>query len=480
MAHENKVFVQKMDIQWEPEKIFPFFLEGDYPFFLDSGFFHPKIGRYSFMGKDPYMTFKSRKDKITIIKEGNISHIEGKPIDILDDILNEYKCLPIDASYPPFQNGAVGYLAYDFGWHIETLPNKAENDIDLPESYFSFYDCVLAYDHLEEKCYLFSSGLPLKGMEAEKKAKNRLEEVSTQLYAFIKNPTKIIRDSSARENQASELKSHFTKKEYCKAVQKAKDYIAAGDIYQVNMTQRFETKSLVPPWELYCRLRKINPAPFAAYLELGEGIIISASPERFIKTDGDYIETRPIKGTRPRKDNAEFNEKMKNELLNSEKDKAELVMIVDLERNDLGRICEFGTVKVEELFRLETYATVFHLVSTIVGKIKPDHGFKEVIKATFPGGSITGAPKIRAMEIIEELEPVKRGIYTGSIGYLNLSGNLDLNIVIRTIIIKGDKTYFQVGGGIVADSVPEEEYQETLDKAKALMMALTDQLTIDN
>jgi len=342
----------------------------------------------------------------------------------------------------------------------------------LPESYFSFYDCVLAYDHLEEKCYLFSTGLPIKGRVAEKRAKDKLKEISAQLYAFIKNPKEIIKVRSTHEIQIPEPKSHFTKEEYCKAVQKAKDYISAGDIYQVNMTQRFETKSLVPSWELYCKLRKINPAPFAAYLDLGEGVIVSASPERFIKIDGNFIETRPIKGTRPRKENKEFNEKMKNELLNSEKDRAELVMIVDLERNDLGRVCEFGTVKVEELFRLETYATVFHLVSTIIGKLKPNYGFKEVIKATFPGGSITGAPKIRAMEIIEELEPVKRGIYTGSIGYLNLSGNLDLNIVIRTFIIKDDKTYFQVGGGIVADSEPEKEYQETLDKAKALIMAL--------
>jgi para-aminobenzoate synthetase component 1 len=472
MEHENKVLTQKLDIRWEPEKIFPFFLEGEYPFFLDSGFFHPEIGRYSFMGKDPYMTFKSRKDKITIIKKDNVFQKQGNPIDILDCILNEYKCSPVDASYPPFQSGAVGYLAYDLGWHMEVLPNKAENDIDLPESYFSFYDCVLAYDHLEEKCYLFSTGLPIKGRVAEKRAKDKLKEISAQLYAFIKNPKEIIKVRSTHEIQIPEPKSHFTKEEYCKAVQKAKDYISAGDIYQVNMTQRFETKSLVPSWELYCKLRKINPAPFAAYLDLGEGVIVSASPERFIKIDGNFIETRPIKGTRPRKENKEFNEKMKNELLNSEKDRAELVMIVDLERNDLGRVCEFGTVKVEELFRLETYATVFHLVSTIIGKLKPNYGFKEVIKATFPGGSITGAPKIRAMEIIEELEPVKRGIYTGSIGYLNLSGNLDLNIVIRTFIIKDDKTYFQVGGGIVADSEPEKEYQETLDKAKALIMAL--------
>lgn len=472
MEHENKVLMEELDIQWDPEIIFPFFLQGEYPFFLDSGFYHPEIGRYSFMGKDPYMTFKSRKDQVIIKKKDNVLQMEGNPIDILDGVLNENKCSPVEASLPPFQSGAVGYLAYDLGWHIEVLPNKAENDINLPESYFSFYDCVLAYDHLEKKCYLFSTGLPLKGKKAEKRAKERLKELNAQLYEFIKTIKKFTEITSTHENKLLELKSHFTKEEYCKAVQKAKDYISAGDIYQVNMTQRFETKILLPPWELYCKLRKINPAPFAAYLDLGEGIVVSASPERFIKINGDYIETRPIKGTRPRNNNQEFNEKMKNELLNSEKDRAELVMIVDLERNDLGRVCEFGTVKVQELFRLETYATVFHLVSTIVGKLKSNCGFKEVIKATFPGGSITGAPKIRAMEIIEELEPVKRGIYTGSLGYFNFAGNMDLNIVIRTIIIKDDKAYFQVGGGIVADSDPEKEYQETLDKAKALIMAL--------
>lgn len=471
MEKGNEVFVKKIELEWDPERIFPFFLDGEYPFYLDSGLYHPEIGRYSFMGCNPYLIFKSRKDQIQILEETEVTSIKGNPIDILDNLLKEYKCLPLASSYPPFQNGAVGYLAYDLGWHIEVLPNAAINDIDLPECYFAFYDCVLAYDHLEGNCFLFSSGLPLKGKVAESRAKEKLKETSKRLNSYLGQPYIGVMNES-NQSEIPELKSHFTKEEYCKAIQIAKDYIAAGDIYQVNMTQRFETKSLASPWELYCRLRRINPAPFSAYLDLEEGIVVSASPERFIKTDAEHIETRPIKGTRPRADCNDFNEKMKMELLNSEKDRAELVMIVDLERNDLGRICEFGSVKVEELFRLETYATVFHLVSTISGKLKSNINFKEIIKSTFPGGSITGAPKIRAMEIIEELEPVKRGIYTGSIGYLNLSGNIDLNIVIRTIIIKGDKTYFQVGGGIVADSKPEEEYQETLDKAKALIMAL--------
>ncbi|KUO48853.1 MAG: hypothetical protein APF76_09375 [Desulfitibacter sp. BRH_c19] len=471
MEKGNKVFVKKIKAEWDPERIFPFFLDGEHPFFLDSGLYHSEIGRYSFMGNNPYLIFKSRKEQIHILEKNKVTQIDGNPIDVLDTILKDNRCLPLDSSYPPFQNGAVGYLAYDLGWHMEVLPDMAQNDIDLPEGYFAFYDCVLAYDHLEKNCFLFSSGLPLKGKAAENKAKDRLEEMNKKLNSFF-NQSHTPLKNELLQTETLELKSHFTREEYCEAIQKVKDYIAAGDIYQVNMTQRFETKSLVSPWDLYCKLRRINPAPFAAYLDLEEGYVISASPERFIKMDGDYIETRPIKGTRPRSECNDFNDKMKNELLNSEKDRAELVMIVDLERNDLGRVCEFGSVKVEELFRLESYATVFHLVSTITGKLKPNYHFKEVIKSTFPGGSITGAPKIRAMEIIEELEPVKRGIYTGSIGYLNLAGNIDLNIVIRTIIIKGDKTYFQVGGGIVADSNPEEEYQETLDKAKALIMAL--------
>lgn len=467
----NKVLIKELKIEWEPERLFPYFLEGKLPFFLDSGFVHPEIGRYSFMGSNPYRFVKSRGTDVYIEDSDGIIQKKGNPVDIIDEMLQELKCLPVDEKYPPFQNGAVGYLGYDIGWHFEDLPNRAKNDVNLPDSFFAFYDCVLAYDHFEKKCYLFSSGLPLRGDQAVKSAEAKLDKIAMEIKEFLKRNTTTTFNSLSKLKQP-ELKSHFTKEQYCQVIQKTKEYIAAGDIYQANISQRFETEITVSPWELYCRLRKINPAPFAAYLDVGEGIVVSASPERFIKMDANRIETRPIKGTRPRTEDPQFNEKMRNELWNSEKDRAELVMIIDLERNDLGRVCEFGTVKVEELFRLETYATVFHLVSTITGKLKPGYSFKEVIKSTFPGGSITGAPKIRAMEIIEELEPVKRGIYTGSIGYLNLAGNLDLNIVIRTFIIKGNKAYFQFGGAIVADSDPAMEYQETLDKAKALILAL--------
>jgi para-aminobenzoate synthetase component 1 len=255
-------------------------------------------------------------------------------------------------------------------------------------------------------------------------------------------------------------------------VENVREYIRAGDIFQVNLSQRFEADLSIPPYELYQRLRKINPAPFASYLDFDGVSVVGASPERFLKVQGDWVETRPIKGTRPRGKSAAEDRALADELLASIKDRAENVMIVDLERNDLGRVCRYGTVRVTELAILETYPTVFHLTSTVKGRLCEDKDRIDLLKATFPGGSITGAPKVRAMEIIDELEPTRRSVYTGSIGYLSFSGEMDLNIVIRTFLVKGGRAYFQVGGGIVYDSEPEAEYVETLDKAKALIQAL--------
>jgi para-aminobenzoate synthetase component 1 len=255
-------------------------------------------------------------------------------------------------------------------------------------------------------------------------------------------------------------------------VRRTIDYIAAGDIFQANISQRLSSEIATSPWTLYRRLRAINPAPFAAYLDCGDPIIVSASPERFLRVTGRRVETRPIKGTRPRGRTPFDDRRLASELLASAKDRAEHVMIVDLERNDLGRVCKYGSVRVSELAALETYATVFHLTSTVNGRLLPGKTPVDLLRASFPGGSITGAPKVRAMEIIDELEPTTRGVYTGGIGYLSFTGDVDLNIVIRTFVITGGRAYFQVGGGIVADSDPEAEYQETLDKAKALIEAL--------
>ncbi len=268
------------------------------------------------------------------------------------------------------------------------------------------------------------------------------------------------------------LSSNFTRPAYLAAIRRTKDYISAGDIYQVNLSQRLSAPLTTSPWQLYDRLARENPSPFAAYFRTPDATIISCSPERFLQVRGREVETRPIKGTRPRGATPEEDARLAQELLSSEKDRAENVMIVDLERNDLGRVCEFGSVHVPELFAIEQYATVHHLVSTVRGRLRPGATALDCLRESFPGGSITGAPKVRAMEIIEELEPTRRGVYTGAIGYLCFSGDMDTNIVIRTIVIQNGLAHFQVGGGIVADSVPEAEYQETMDKARALTRAL--------
>ena len=266
--------------------------------------------------------------------------------------------------------------------------------------------------------------------------------------------------------------SNFSREHYLASVARAKEYIAAGDIYQVNLSQRLSAPLATTPFDLYRRLTRENAAPFAAYFDTPDATVVSCSPERFLQVRGGTVETRPIKGTRPRGATPEEDARLAQELLASEKDRAENVMIVDLERNDLGRVCEFGSVHVPELFALESYATVHHLVSTVKGRLRPGSNALDCLRSCFPGGSITGAPKVRSMEIIEEIEPTRRGVYTGAIGYLCFSGDMDVNIVIRTLVIKDGTAHFQVGGGIVADSQPEAEYEETLDKARALARAL--------
>ena len=270
-----------------------------------------------------------------------------------------------------------------------------------------------------------------------------------------------------------EFECGFTPQQYKDSVRKVKEYILSGDIYQANLSQRFSAQLVESAWSLYRRLRVLNAAPFSAYLNFGGFAVASSSPERYIEVDGNMVETRPIKGTSRRYDDHELDERSKSELLASRKDHAELSMIVDLERNDLGRVCEYGSIQVTEHAVLESYATVHHLVSTIVGRLHQDRDVIDLVRATFPGGSITGAPKIRSMEIIDELEPTARSVYTGAIVYLGIDWHSDLNIAIRTLIIKGARVYFQVGGGIVADSEPEAEFQETLDKGRAMFAAIT-------
>ena len=427
-----------------------------------------KLGRFSFMGSRPFLTLSARNNRIIVKEIDTPTVLYDNPFDVLGRYLNRYR-LDVTEAPVPFISGAVGYLSYDLGHHIEKLPRKAVDDISVPEMLFGFYDLILAYDHETNNAYLISSGFPkMDETKRRVRAWARMDEIKNKLEQKLTSK-KSFNNLTHRNNV---LQGNFTKKNYVDAVKKARRYIIDGDIFEVNLSQRFKTELPMPPYELYLRLREKNPAPFAAYIGFDPVKIVSASPERFLRVSGNKVETRPIKGTIKRGENAKEDLIQAKRLLNSAKDRAENMMIVDLERNDLGRVCIYGSIKVSELAILETFPTVFHLTSTITGQLQKDKDNIDLLKATFPGGSITGAPKIRSMEIIDELEPTRRGVYTGSLGYISFNGNMDVNIVIRTFIIKGKKVYFQFGGAVVYDSDPRDEYEETLLKAKALINAL--------
>jgi para-aminobenzoate synthetase component 1 len=468
----RRTLIEEIDISLSPLNAFELFRDRQFSFFLDSGMDPHKLGRYSFMGSDPFLVISSYGDEVILSEGTEKRRLSGNPFDVLGHFLEMYH-LDSYSSPVPFVGGAMGYLSYDLCHFIERLPSAAVDDLKLPECYFGFYDRVLAFDNLQDKTYIISTGFPeLVESKRTEQAKRRLNEMKATLAEAPSSVTEIPFASPSAATGKVSLKGGFTHQEYVDAVEKCRQYIIAGDIFEVNLSQRFEAELAITPYELYRRLRQINPAPFACYLGFDEVTVVSASPERFLRRLGDWIETRPIKGTRPRGKTPEEDEAQAEELTTSPKDRAENIMIVDLERNDLGRVCRYGTVKVTELAILEVFPTVFHLTSTVEGRLWEGKNCVDLLKATFPGGSITGAPKVRAMEIIDELEPTRRSVYTGSIGYLSFNGDLDLNIAIRTFLVKEGRAYFQVGGAVVYDSDPEAEYQETLDKARALINAL--------
>ena len=412
--------------------------------------------------------------------------------------LTSSACSLIKSSSPDFTGGLAGFISYDYKNYLEKLPKTAKDDQQLPVFYFLHFCRFLAFSHQLNKWFIINnyninadfynrknsiSKARTKILEPEIKKciSGDMEETIERIKNIISSKNFLSKDEifkhiskkyGCQKKAKLDLKSNLNKDEYKKAVNIAKKYIHEGDIYQVNMTQRFKCSLEVEPYDLYFILRTRNAAPFSAYLSFPDVKIGSSSPERFLFLKKDKIQTRPIKGTRPRGKNAREDAFLKNELKNSLKDHAELNMIVDLERNDLGKFCKYGTVKVKEHAVVEKYAKVFHLVSTVTGKVQYGYDVADILKATFPGGSITGAPKIRAMEIIDELETITRGVYTGAIGYIGIDGTMDLNIVIRTFVIKNGIFYYNVGGGIVEDSSAEEEYQETLDKGLALKETL--------
>ena len=442
--------IKEINTKLNAFEIFTIFRDEKDSFILDSAMDKNKLGRYSFISSNPFKVLKYKDS-------------EENPLNFLQEELKNYKVK--NDTHLPFIGGAVGYLSYDLGNYMENLPRSAKDDLSVYDLYFGLYDHVIVVDHLEEKIYIATPDLDMK----------KEEEIAIYIEDKIIEAEKNGVDSICYEEKdviPTKLVSNFTKKGFEDSVEKVRQYIKSGDIYQANLTQRFSGKTTLSSYELYRDLRRFSPAPFGAYLNFDDFNILSNSPERFIKCVDKKLETRPIKGTRPRGKNKEEDLKLQEELRNSEKDRAELLMIVDLERNDIGRISKIGSVKVPELFVIEPYANVNHLVATVVGELDDDKDTVDVIKATFPGGSITGAPKIRSMEIIDELEPTQRNVYTGSIGYIGFNGDMDLNIAIRTIVKKEDEVYFQVGGGMTWGSNPEEEYQETLDKAQSIMKAL--------
>ncbi len=437
-------------------------LEGEpHPVLLESGVDAGGLGRYSIISADPHLCFQSHGEGYSLKRRGESEHCMGEPFQGLEALLKRYESShrgPL-----PFYGGAIGAFSYDLKDRLERLPDTADRDIPFPEIWLGFYHWALIVDHQLGRLSMVISEWEPEPEHCYERVMDLLRKKGPEA-AMRKLPPRIV---------PPVFETNMTKDSYLNAIERVRDYICRGDIYQANYTQRFHCNIEGGAQTLYGKMRQVNPAPFAAYLDIGEFQVVSASPERFIQVKDRIIETRPIKGTRPRGKTPEEDAANSRELMASEKDQAELLMIVDLERNDLSRLAKTGTVEVTELFKLETYATVFHLVATVKAHLKDGVSTVDCLRATFPGGSITGAPKIRAMEIIDELEPTARNIYTGSIGYIGYNGDLDLNIVIRTVLCQGENAWFQVGGGIVWDSDPQMEYEECLHKAKGQIAALS-------
>lgn len=475
--------IKELSLTLPPIKLLEAFKASPQPFFLDSGKGYGKLGRYSFMGAFPFLSVSAYPKYVDLSwpelsRSQTISLENANSLSVLDDLLERF--FTDNPTRFPFVGGAVGFISYDLKDELEKLPQKAENDLDLPLWRFAWYDGILVYDHEVSRYNILACGMTETGECIPKVASFRVKRIEQLVLDYVNceisnsNPKAPETVTNGDDNSNHRQITNSVKKDkYLLDLQKVIEYIYAGDIYQSNLTQRFQCPYTEDPLTLYQSLHEHNPAPFAAFLPYEDFQILSSSPERFIRIHPEgLIETRPIKGTRPRGATEREDELLATELSESVKDRAELTMIIDLERNDLGRICTYGSVKVTDLIRLEKYTTVWHLVSTIVGTLKPELKPSDILRAIFPGGSITGAPKIRAMEIIEELEPYKRGIYTGSIGYIGFDKAWDLNIVIRTLLIKEGQAYFHGGGGIVADSSPEAEYEETLQKVRALIRVL--------
>ncbi len=459
-------------------------LKGKIGFLFESVVGGEKWARYSFIGSNPSLTIEG-KGRNLIIKRGSQKEkirFKKDPMEIISAELKKYKPV-IMPGLPRFFGGFVGYIGYDTVRHFEKLPDYRHKGLNLPDLFLMLTDTLLVFDNLTQKIKVISNayveGDPKKAYD---KAQVKIDSIVKKLKSKVALPRKSNSASAAFTplesggGKASPFltgfTSNFSKDNFMKAVEKAKEYVNAGDIIQVVLSQNFQRDVNIHPINAYRALRVINPSPYMYYLNTGKTTLVGSSPEILVRLEGDTLELRPIAGTRKRGSTTEEDTTLEKELKADPKEMAEHIMLVDLGRNDLGRVAVTGTVKVTELMTVERYSHVMHLVSNVVGKLENGHNAFDVLRASFPAGTVTGAPKIRAMEIIEELEPTKRGPYAGCVGYFDFSGNMDMCITIRTIIFKGSKAYIQAGAGIVADSDPEKEYTETVNKAKGMFKAI--------
>lgn len=423
---------------------------------LDSGRRRGERARYDIFAADPYLTLITRGDWTEVRTRRRAEISAADPFQLLKGLLCKVRSRPLPL---PFAGGAIGYFAYDLGRRIERLPNIAAVDLDLPDLAIGIYDWAVVVDHREQRSYLVGQGRDERTFDEWGRIRELVEQPTPEAHAAF-----LVR---------SPLHSNLDRCEYGRAFRRIKRYIHDGDCYQVNFAQRFSARVEGDLWFAYRRLQALNPAPFSAYLNLPDVVVLSSSPERFLCVRDGRVETRPIKGTRPRAPDPLRDWELARELRESPKDRAENLMIVDLLRNDLGKCCAIGSVQVPALFEVECFATVHHLVSTVTGRLEEGRHALDLLRGCFPGGSITGAPKLRAMQIIEDLEPHRRGVYCGAIGYIGFDGAMDTNIAIRTLVLHGGWLHAWAGGGIVYDSEEEQEYQETLDKAEAMLRLLS-------
>ena len=448
----------------------------DYAFLLESVEGGEKVGRYSFLSSQPYLVFQSKGPQVRIAGPGGQETRElspgTDPLTVLKELLSRHRFVP-SPELPRFCGGAVGYLGYDLVRFFEELPNGTNDDLNLPDCMLVFTDSYLIFDHLRRRILVVANAYVGDDPDAA------YDQAIDKIDAMIKRLARPISHPLLAGNGATEIapetippESNMTPQQFMSSVERAKEYIAAGDAIQVVLSQRLSRPLSADPFDVYRALRSLNPSPYMYYLNYGDLKIIGSSPERLVSEEDGEVITRPIAGSRPRGATPQEDEALCAELLRDEKERAEHIMLVDLGRNDIGRVCESGTVEVNTLMSVERYSHVSHMVSNVRGRLAEGKDQFDVLRACFPAGTVSGAPKIRAMEIIDELEPTRRGPYAGAIGYFSYGGNMDTAITIRTIVVKNDIAYVQVGAGIVADSVPEREYQETMNKAMALLRAL--------